>query len=38
MGARTSGREAALQMLFALDTTSDDVERVIAGYWRELDG
>ncbi|MBI4953796.1 MAG: transcription antitermination factor NusB [Myxococcales bacterium] len=38
MGARTSGREAALQMLFALDTTSDDVERVIVGYWRELDG
>lgn len=38
MGARTSGREAALQMLFALETSSDPIERVIASYWRETPG
>ena len=38
MGARTSGREAALQMLFALETTSDDAEGVIRHYWRNFDG
>ena len=38
MGARTSGREAALQMLFALEASGDEIERVIAGYWRETPG
>jgi N utilization substance protein B len=60
MGARRSSREAALQMLYALDARAarrdegssaeaeaepqpqrfdaDDVERVIADYWRELPG
>ena len=38
MGARTSGREAALQMLFALEASGDEVERVIAAFWRETPG
>ncbi|MEZ4294269.1 MAG: transcription antitermination factor NusB [Polyangiaceae bacterium] len=38
MGARTSGREAALQMLFALETSGDPIERVVAGFWRETPG
>jgi N utilization substance protein B len=45
MGARTSGREAALQMLYALDLQGldadaepGDVERVVSDYWRELPG
>jgi transcription antitermination protein NusB len=38
MGARTSGREAALQMLFGLEATSDDVEHAVAAYWREVGG
>lgn len=38
MGARTSGREAALQMLFALELAGGSVEGVIARYWRELPG
>jgi len=38
MGARTSGREAALQMLFALETSGDAIERVIAAFWRETPG
>ncbi|MEM1034011.1 MAG: transcription antitermination factor NusB [Myxococcota bacterium] len=41
MGARTSGREAALQMLFALEMTGrrdDAAARVIADYWREVPG
>lgn len=38
MGARTSGREAALQMLFALETSADSADRVIAGFWRETPG
>ncbi|MBK8253020.1 MAG: transcription antitermination factor NusB [Polyangiaceae bacterium] len=38
MGARTSGREAALQMLFALETSGDPADRVIAGFWRETPG
>lgn len=43
MGARTSGREAALQMLFALDSagshhgdTAPDVEQLIRDFWREV--
>lgn len=38
MGARTTAREAALQMLFAIDATGNDVERVIHDFWRELPG
>jgi len=38
MGARTSGREAALQMLFALEASGDSIEPVIAYYWRETPG
>jgi len=38
MGARTTAREAALQMLFALDATTGDVELAIRDFWRELPG
>lgn len=38
MGARSSGREAALQMLFALEAGAAPKERVIAAYWRETPG
>jgi N utilization substance protein B len=38
MGARSTAREAALQMLFALDIASSDVEKVIADFWRETPG
>jgi len=38
MGARTTAREAALQMLFAIDATGSDVEQAIGDFWRELPG
>jgi N utilization substance protein B len=38
MGARTTAREAALQMLFALDAAGADAERVITDFWRETPG
>src|ERR1051325_5091723 len=38
MGARTTGREAALQMLFALEASNGSAGRVIASYWRETPG
>jgi transcription antitermination protein NusB len=38
MGARSSGREAALQMLFALEAGGGSAERVIAAFWRETPG
>lgn len=51
MGARTSGREAALQMLFGIEAavavgeattaihlSSEEAEKTIAGFWRELPG
>jgi N utilization substance protein B len=38
MGARTTAREAALQMLFAIDATGNDVEQAIRDFWRELPG
>lgn len=38
MGARTTAREAALQMLFALEAGGTAVERVIADFWRETPG
>jgi transcription antitermination protein NusB len=36
MGARTVGREAALQMLFAIESTSASADVVIRDFWREL--
>jgi N utilization substance protein B len=38
MGARSNGRESALQMLYALDVAPGDAESVIAAYWREIPG
>ncbi|HMA97076.1 MAG TPA: transcription antitermination factor NusB [Polyangiaceae bacterium] len=38
MGARTTARESALQMLFAIDATEADVDDVIRDYWRETPG
>ncbi|MCC6555880.1 MAG: transcription antitermination factor NusB [Polyangiaceae bacterium] len=38
MGARSTGREAALQMIFALDAGGEPVGRVLATYWRETPG
>jgi transcription antitermination protein NusB len=38
MGARTSGREAALQMLFAIETAQHTAERAIHDLWREFPG
>jgi transcription antitermination protein NusB len=45
MGARTGGREAALQMLYALDSRrvedgadSADIELLINDFWREVPG
>ena len=36
MGIRSSGREAAFQMIFALDTSTDEAGIVISRYWRSL--
>ncbi|HSN99545.1 MAG TPA: transcription antitermination factor NusB [Candidatus Nanopelagicales bacterium] len=38
MGARTSGREAALQMLFSLEVSGNPAPRVVTQYWRETPG
>ena len=38
MGARSTAREAALQMLFALEASGDPPDRVIADFWRETPG
>lgn len=38
MGARTSGREAALQMLFALEMSGEPADTVIHRFWREIPG
>jgi transcription antitermination protein NusB len=38
MGARTSGREAALQILFAVETANHDADRAIRDFWREFPG
>jgi N utilization substance protein B len=38
MGARSTGREAALQMLFALETSGDPAPRVTTTFWRETPG
>jgi N utilization substance protein B len=36
MGARTAAREAALQMLFAIESAELDLEQGISDFWREL--
>jgi N utilization substance protein B len=36
MGARTSGREAALQMLFAVEATTSSASQVLKDFWREF--
>ncbi len=38
MGARSTGREAALQMLFAMEAGGGSAARVVASYWRETPG
>jgi N utilization substance protein B len=38
MGARSTAREAALQMLFALEASGSEVDRVIVDYWLETPG
>lgn len=38
IGARAKGREAALQMLFAIDVASGSEERAIAFFWSETPG
>jgi transcription antitermination protein NusB len=38
MGARSTAREAALQMLYAIEAANAPVEAAIADYWRELPG
>ncbi len=38
MGARTTAREAALQMLFATEASGDSVATVIRDFWREMPG
>jgi N utilization substance protein B len=37
MGARHSGREAALQMLFQMEASAADVEKVISLFWRNFE-
>jgi transcription antitermination protein NusB len=36
MGARSQAREAALQMLFAIEASGEDAERAIVDFWHEL--
>jgi N utilization substance protein B len=38
MGARSSGREAALQMLFSVEAADVAPDRVIYDFWREFPG
>jgi transcription antitermination protein NusB len=38
MGARSSGREAALQILFAIDTAAHPADRAIVDFWAEFPG
>ena len=37
MGARRSGREAALQMLFQIEASGVDAERAITLFWRNFE-
>jgi N utilization substance protein B len=36
MGARHSGREAALQMLFQMEASGADAEEVVVSFWRSF--
>ena len=36
MGARHSGREAALKMLFQMEASGDDAEKVVQLFWRNF--
>ena len=38
MGARSSGREAALQVLFGLEASDGETEHALTHYWREFGG
>lgn len=38
MGARHSGREAALQMIFQMEGSGTTAEQTIALYWRNFEG
>ncbi|WP_437588074.1 transcription antitermination factor NusB [Sorangium sp. So ce1000] len=38
MGARSTGREAALQMLFSVEAGGSSAARVVATFWRETPG
>ncbi len=38
MGARTSSREAALQMIFGIEITGASPEQAIGDFWREFEG
>jgi N utilization substance protein B len=38
MGARTTAREAALQMLFAVEASGHSAETAMRDYWREMPG
>ncbi|HEX4334413.1 MAG TPA: transcription antitermination factor NusB [Polyangiaceae bacterium] len=38
MGARSSGREAALQMLFAMDLAGTPAPQALKDFWREFPG
>ena len=38
MGARSTAREAALQMLFAVESGEEPIEFVIKAFWRESPG
>lgn len=38
MGARSYGREAALQILYALEVAGGDPEEAMTDFWRELPG
>jgi N utilization substance protein B len=37
MGARHSGREAALQMLFQLEASAEDADEVVRLFWRNFE-
>ena len=38
MGARSSGREAALQMLFAHEVSGGTTQQLLSAFWRETPG
>lgn len=38
MGARTTARQSALQLLYAIETANEPQERVIREFWRETPG